>query len=807
MQLQQFFATGSGRLTPFFGGDLSKKVVTTYINWLGTENQLRGVDPYLVWMDITSEAPTDAGSGTALVNVLIELAPNFFQRPEVPVQLQNVFPTHFRYLWPKKHRFVSLRLPVSDLKGLLELVRSPDPLVHRFEIVAARNGNSGDFDKRFSSDAKSLFNLPAELKSKGVMGLFRKSDPNRADSASVSCATSARPVPVACAPKAQSDIVPPWVGIIDDGCNFGAFLTSSRDEYRVRNIWHQGSDLSGSDYKNMSKVTLPFDLTDEYGFDGGWVWQKPEAPVSGKIGGAATKLRGSAFGLRLETLALKSASFAQLAEPELYRRIQYLYPTMSWTHGAAMLDLILRPQSVMAAGGARTSHDVNAVFVQLPEPAVEDTSGGSLVARALDGIHDILDTAAGPDPDHPMQPPVVVNLSYGTHSGPHDGTSMFESALKELLNKNTNLHVVLPAGNSHVLRGHASGWLNGSRKSRTLRWKILPDSPTDSFLEIWVYEAITPTISVKSPSGASTDVESGQAFVLSAGQAYLVADKQVHQPTDTDTKFDQTQSLEAAAIYPQSVAQGLYGTMFLLAVAPTRNQTEPRISAINGAKRVPLAAAHGVWEVTLTSPNGQPIRYEAWIQRDDVAPGSRRARRAAVGRQSYFLDDDADGPNPHTTLNGIATACHDRLWVVGSSRASDGAISTLSASGPNARCPERLDGPDAVVFADQSKNSPGISVAGVLGASRRRVSGTSVAAARFSRMLIDHLAQGKSSDCFVWPHPSGSAKVDRVPAGAPREAEPLSRGEHNRMQEARDASQRGAPQSNLAADAKLPPDR
>ena len=52
--------------------------------------------------------------------------------------------------------------------------------------------------------------------------------------------------------------------------------------------------------------------------------------------------------------------------------------------------------------------------------------------------------------------PVVVNLSYGTIAGPHDGTALLEAAIDQLIaSRATPLRVVLPAGNHYLARCHA----------------------------------------------------------------------------------------------------------------------------------------------------------------------------------------------------------------------------------------------------------------------------------------------------------------------------------------------------------------
>ena len=86
--------------------------------------------------------------------------------------------------------------------------------------------------------------------------------------------------------------------------------------------------------------------------------------------------------------------------------------------------------------------------------------------------------------------PVVINLSYGYFAGPHDGTSAFEEAIELLIVLSTalgvTLSVVLPAGNSYLLRTHAQVSFEKIGQVVLLNWRVLPDCRTPSYLEIWL---------------------------------------------------------------------------------------------------------------------------------------------------------------------------------------------------------------------------------------------------------------------------------------------------------------------------------
>ena len=55
---------------------------------------------------------------------------------------------------------------------------------------------------------------------------------------------------------------------------------------------------------------------------------------------------------------------------------------------------------------------------------------------------------------------VAVNLSWGTLAGPHDGSSVLEAAMDQLIDLKTGqLQVIIPVSNSYQSRTHANATL------------------------------------------------------------------------------------------------------------------------------------------------------------------------------------------------------------------------------------------------------------------------------------------------------------------------------------------------------------
>jgi len=380
------------------------------------------------------------------------------------------------------------------------------------------------------------------------------------------------------------------------------------------------------------------------------------------------------------------------------------------SHGAHVMDIACalpaRPDP-----GARP-----VIAVQLPVPTVEDTSGATLSPQIYNGLLYILwradkianDTGA-------TYLPVVVNVSYGTIAGPHDGRSTIEGYIDHLIEVALRpLRVVLPAGNNHLSRCHARLSLSPG-ESRELAWRVLPDDQTDSYLEIYIPMGLFPApptveFSITAPDGAAS-----KATIPGGGQLYRVDGVVVGQ----------------ALYYPPGSADN----------SATRALVRFSLNATGAPEGGYKLAPAGLWRVTLTHTGASKVihRIDAWIQRDDAAPGYRQR-----GRQSYFDDPDYkrfndggraievdSGPSyvrRRRSLNAIATGT--RTIVVAGYRLSDGAIAAQSASGP-ASYPGRKfpgTGPDAAWPTETTPSHRGLLAAGTRSGSCVMMNGTSVAA-------------------------------------------------------------------------------
>lgn len=728
-------------------------------------------DPYLVWTDLLAAgAATAKGSRpkptarARMISVLLELAgAGVSYWDELFNRVKSLRLAHTNsVLTYGKGRYFSCTLDWEDLHELVKL--AAEAKVERFVLSMPR-----------FVELAALNAIPAKL-----LRIQRRQEAILQKLLSERLLERMRPVdPPGARPFAGSTDGAhaavadegPLVCVIDDRCNFASHrLLDAAGLPRVASIWDQDDNEKT---RKQRRACHWGDAGDVDRSSGVVQDDDPRPRVDGRPlrRGAAS---GSNLNLRdrYNQIGHVVANSSELAS---YKTYGYLHPPARWSHGSSILDLVAGPELWLGGQRLRWSDPPNGIrFVQLPEQTVQDTTGGSLDSHVIDAIQHALEEAqVGRD--------VIVNLSFGTNGGPHDGTSVFESALLELLRWydgslaapafGRRLHVVLPAGNTHLWRCHASGWLTSSRPSRELLWKIQPDDGTDNFLEISLPDQGAVEVTLTPP---------GQPEL-----AAVVADQAVYWSGADGV-------VHAAVIYPRRAANTTVGTMALVAVGPTqRRSDDPAPVSEGGLPRRPVWAPHGVWKVKLRSVAraGQPVadvRFDAWIQRGDAAPGRARAVRGYRGRQSYFLEEDECSVDPRGTLNGIATASdpdqtRPRLWVVGAMRHSDLNVSDYSAAGPTRVANGRFGGPDVVTVADESLNLPGLLVGGVLAGARVRVSGTSLAAGLFTRLLFHHLARSNPPRPMVWSCLLPSSRIPTTPAGAPQHADPMHRGDYVRL--------------------------
>ena len=538
-----------------------------------------------------------------------------------------------------------------------------------------------------------------------------------------------------------------YLGIIDDGLPALRVARAVAHTGLPIHFWDQGWQPPEARWCDAGAPA-----GDDPFWDVPWQAEAATATVSTDAATATTNpVRGHFYGRRL-----KPISEAHQLDLAASQDRSYFHPPPRQTHGAAVLGL-LAPWLSEARGPVRCPPGISGLaMVQLPTRTVVDTSGGSLALRVLDGLRHVLWQEEADRSGSGKPRPVVVNVSYGVHAGPHDGSSMFERAVLEMLDDNPHLHLVLPAGNAARAGCHAGRVLSGSggpADAAVFSLQVLPDNSRDSFVEIWLPPGAAVSIELRPPG-------STQVFGISEGEARIHLDP---EPEAGAGEPEATRRVHFGAIYPRSVAQGLHGTMALVVIGSTRRARQDEAPPGCGApwRRREVVGQPGLWQLKVRNLTEGETEVHAWVERGDAAPDA-----SGGSRQAYFPDSchkavRLGNSTPEGTLNGLATMTHERLHVVGAMRA-DGALSDYSAAGP-ARHPSTRTGPDAVVTADASRNLPGIRTLGFVPGAIDRINGTSAACAVFARALAGQLADTPGD-----PPPEVSCVTDAQPEADPR---------------------------------------
>lgn len=426
------------------------------------------------------------------------------------------------------------------------------------------------------------------------------------------------------------------------------------------------------------------------------------------------------------------------------------------SHGAHVLDVLagrvpLRQrvaldadtppgwEEAVDAASDPTRSDI--VFVQLPSGAVQDNSGGWLGSHVLDAMRYIVSCAG------PKTTDIVINLSYGGTAGPHNGSSLLECAIDELVVGHhaagkPAVHVFIAAGNAFAARSHAvltdkdfaAPDKEGRRRSRTLVWHVPPDAEAPSFMELWMPAQLLerkPVLCVKPPGDAGFQIEPGQAVT-----------------------WPQQGAPQATIVFLELSSRGKDEPMALLAISPT--------AAAMGDGRTP--APHGNWaiDIDLKATEADLLgELHAYIARNDRDIGTLRR-----GRPSYFVDEhddpsrylrravddpgrfDAAEIDPPSERAGStlrrrgtlsATANGAQTKVAAGYQLRTDSHAAYSSAGPSRSSSARR--PSASLVTDLSSTLPGMRAGGNYSGVTFRLVGTSSAAPQLARKKVAEVAQ------------------------------------------------------------------
>lgn len=393
-------------------------------------------------------------------------------------------------------------------------------------------------------------------------------------------------------------------------------------------------------------------------------------------------------------------------------------------HGTQVLDLACGPRTLPAQvsnlpptfdappSWALADDDASRadiVSVQLDWDTIRDTSGGAMGVHILDGLMYIMSRCA-------LTAKIAVNLSWGTLAGPHDGSSLLEAAMDQLITLcGKRLQIILPVSNSYQWRTHANATLLKNERV-TLNWRGQPDDLSQNFLELWLpAEATGIKIEITPPGRATLP-----ALLFGESRMWLA---------------DGIQPL-CALIYPKAVATGQNGTCALIAVAPTFS-FDPGVAT----------APSGAWQVRLTNTHAGAVTVDAYVERDDEVlahhTGIRQSHLEDALYDMQALVDDPTNPTPirrSGNFNSIATG--SKTVSVGGTRIAGSKWANYSPRKPDpdhARPtrPGVVKVPNTQAFSDENAALTGVRGASTRSGSAVRLVGTSDAAPQVTRKVLN----------------------------------------------------------------------
>ncbi len=412
----------------------------------------------------------------------------------------------------------------------------------------------------------------------------------------------------------------------------------------------------------------------------------------------------------------EDACYERAGLPELRRACTHGAHVLSQFVGARRLGdrlgLVADCPPTWDTRGLRVSDRADLVFVQLPRDTWADPNGLALGASVLDGLQHVL-ACKGDEVTH-----VVVNVSCATHTGPHDGSTILDAALAELVARQWNdsrcaLEIFVPAGNAYESRWHAAGTISNTNPGE-LTLRVPPGSEAPAFLQLWV-EAPPAQVSwsIAPPRGpTSPELGPGASLLQDARGVRALAHM---RPVATDAGPAGTKTLLMLALPPAPLPDlpgpaGDWRVTVYLTGAPPR--TRAKVDA---------------YVARCESELGAPLRHRPSRLVDPTADPDRYLREA--------LDDPdpANGqPRLRVTRHGTVGSPANGSAVIGVA-----GLQLRPAWAPARYSSEGLGSRAGAAFSDESRALPGVPGAGTRSGCTVRLQGTSFAAPQMARVAAD----------------------------------------------------------------------
>lgn len=395
--------------------------------------------------------------------------------------------------------------------------------------------------------------------------------------------------------------------------------------------------------------------------------------------------------------------------------------------GAGMMHLLAgtasqaRPLAGQTDGSERTAsvskgeHDavrMPLIFVQLPCAGPGRSANDAMAMHMVDGARYIVErthASAGEGSDWTT----TLCIPPGAVTGPHDGSSMAELALDQLA-ADARVRLVVAAGDSADRGWHARQSVHQTSPGQF--WlRLPPGRREDTLMQLWLPEGQSIErfqLQIKGPGlPASPLLRVGRAATLARPDQLPVA----------------------GVVWPTKAAQGLHGSLVLVALAAT--------DAAPAAMRQTLCPP-GLWLITLHAAGDAPADVHAWLDCADAPPAHGGPPVPAQPRFERSGTQGAGQGGQLSTGHSWGGLAHGQLCTVamGYEQASL-RVDSASANGPRRSASAHVAGanPRQQCYAPVSRSPslPGLVVPGFFSGQISTLTGTRAAAAQVARWLAE----------------------------------------------------------------------
>jgi hypothetical protein len=383
---------------------------------------------------------------------------------------------------------------------------------------------------------------------------------------------------------------------------------------------------------------------------------------------------------------------AALQHADPYSALGYSPP--QGAHGTHVTDI--SSGNGRGTGQAGVAPQASLLFVEIsaataPGPSALPAGLGDSV-HLVEAVSFVFDMAA--------TSPCVVNVSLGSNSGPHDGSSLVERMLDSMAAAGPNRSIVVAAGNAFSDGIHFAGHLAVGGVA-DLDWVLDDPLSDDAELELWYAGDDRFTADILSPDGKLVvSVPAGASRNLAiAGNSKIMASNRLRDPNNRDNQI----------------------AVFLRAGAPG-----------------------GVWKVRLHAVAAANGSFHAWIERDD-------------SDQSAFAADLVDNTHTISSLAGGrgtivvgAYSAHDAgrplHFGSGAGPTRDGRVKPdVSAPGVNVAAANARQ-PGTLVLSGTSMAAPATTGTIALLLAEARAKGVSLGAADIRNLVLSNASPSPAAD-------------------------------------------------------------